>query len=279
MFYFLDVAAELQPSAGCFGIQTVNADSRLGELMMKPIWAFATDTRVIGRTCGMKGIWGSSVAALLVAASSGAFAADLPVKAPYMAPIALYNWTGFYIGGNVGGAWETGTISDSFFGTSFSGSRSGFIGGGQIGYNWQFSPQFVLGVEWMFDGTDLRSDNTFFDAVAFSEKVDWITTVTARLGYAANNWLFYVKGGGGWVHDSGRVTDLANGFSVSLSDTKGGWVVGGGIEYGFTPNWTGKVEYQHLGLEDVTIAGPFVGETVTASRHFDMVTVGLNYKF
>ena len=76
--------------------------------MMKPIWAFATDTRVIGRTCGMKGIWGSSVAALLVAASSGAFAADLPVKAPYMAPIALYNWTGFYIGGNVGGAWETG---------------------------------------------------------------------------------------------------------------------------------------------------------------------------
>ena len=234
----------------------------------------------------MKGIWGSSVAALLVAASSGAFAADLPVKAPYMAPIALYNWTGFYIGGNVGGAWETGTISDDFFGVSFSHTRSGFIGGGQIGYNWQFSPQFVLGVEWMFDGTDLKSDfgpvsDGAGGLLSASEKVDWLTTVTARLGYAANNWLFYVKGGGGWVHDKATVTEVTAGnvFSVSASDTKGGWVVGGGIEYGFTPNWTGKVEYQHLGLEDTSRTGLFTTDTVTLSRHFDMVTVGLNYKF
>ena len=232
----------------------------------------------------MKGIWGSSVAALLVAASSGAFAADLPVKAPYMAPIALYNWTGFYIGGNVGGAWETGTISDDLL--SFSHTRSGFIGGGQIGYNWQFSPQFVLGVEWMFDGTDIRSDTgtvvSPVDGTLLSahEKVDWLTTVTARLGYAANNWLFYVKGGGGWVHDSATLThvDAAGAaFSVGASDTKGGWVVGGGIEYGFTPNWTGRVDYQHLGLENVTSSGPF--DSVALSRHFDMVTVGLNYKF
>jgi outer membrane immunogenic protein len=254
---------------------------------MESVLTFAADTRVKRRTCTMKGIWGSSVAALLVAASSGAFAADLPVKAPYMAPIAYYNWTGFYIGGNVGGAWETGTISDDLFGVSFSHTRSGFIGGGQIGYNWQFSPQFVLGVEWMFDGTDLKSNfgpvaDGFGGLVSASEKVDWLTTVTARLGYAANNWLFYVKGGGGWVHDTARVTDVdanANVVSASISDTKGGWVVGGGIEYGFTPNWTGKVEYQHLGLENVTSAGPFVGESVTLSRHFDMVTVGLNYKF
>jgi outer membrane immunogenic protein len=68
-------------------------------------------------------------------------------------------------------------------------------------------------------------------------------------------------------------------FSVGASDTRGGWVVGGGIEYGFTPNWTGKVEYQHLGLEDVTRSGFFTTDTVTLSRHFDMVTVGLNYKF
>ena|SRR5258707_926187 len=206
---------------------------------MKSVLTFAANTRVKRRTCTMKGIWGSSVAALLVAASSGAFAADLPVKAPYMAPIAYYNWTGFYIGGNVGGAWETGTISDSFFGTSFSNTRSGFIGGGQIGYNWQFSPQFVLGVEWMFDGTDIRSDSGTvavtdpdFGAATLqgTEKVDWLTTVTARLGYAANNWLFYVKGGGGWVHDTARVTEVTTGgvFSVSASDTRGGWVVGGG---------------------------------------------------
>src|SRR6266704_2362367 len=99
----------------------------------------AAGTTITRRTSAMKGIWGSSVGALLVMASSGAFAADLPVKAPAMLPIAVYNWTGFYIGGNVGGAWETSTLTDNLFGVSFSNSRSGFIGGGQIGYNWQVS--------------------------------------------------------------------------------------------------------------------------------------------
>jgi outer membrane immunogenic protein len=220
-----------------------------------------------------------------------ALAADLPVKAPVMAPLPIYyNWTGFYIGGNLGGAWESGSISDDLFGVSFNHTRSGFIGGGQIGYNWQFAPQWVFGVEWMFDGTDIRSDSGTVAVIdpllgpatlSANEKVDWLTTVTARLGYASNNWLFYVKGGGGWVHDSATLTEVTGAgdvFSVSASDTKGGWVVGGGIEYGFTPNWTGKVEYQHLGLEDVSRSG-FFGDTINLSRHFDMVTVGLNYKF
>ena len=240
---------------------------------MKSVLAFAADMQLVRRTCTMKGIWGSSVAALLAMTSSGAFAADLPIrKAPPPLVIPVYNWTGFYIGGNVGGAWEHSTLTDNDFGVSFSNNRSGFIGGGQIGYNWQVSPQFVLGVEWMFDGTDIKSDTTV-DLFRGTEKVNWLTTVTGRLGYAVNNWLFYGKGGGGWVHDTATVTDLVGGGSVSISDTKGGWVAGAGVEYGFTPNWTGKVEYQHLGLEDVSNAG------LTLSRHFDMVTVGLNYKF
>jgi outer membrane immunogenic protein len=231
----------------------------------------------------MKGIWGSSVAALLAMTSSCAFAADLPIrKAPPPLAIPFYNWSGFYIGGNLGGVWETGTISDSIFGTSFSNSRSGFIGGGQIGYNWQVSPQFVLGVEWMFDGTSLSSDATS-GVLTASEKVNWLTTVAGRFGYAANNWLFYVKGGGGWVHDSATLTDVSVPASVSISDTRGGWLLGGGIEYGFTPNWTMRVEYDHLGLGDVTSGGLVIPgrgvDTVTLSRHFDMVTVGLNYKF
>jgi outer membrane immunogenic protein len=234
----------------------------------------------------MKRIWGSSVVALLVAASPSAFAADLPVKtppAPY--PLLVYNWTGFYIGGNLGGAWESGTLTDSFGPTSFRNSRSGFIGGGQIGYNWQVAPQFVLGVEWMFDGTDLSSDSGPItvgrEFLSASENVNWLTTVAARFGYAANNWLFYGKAGGGWVHDTATVTDAigANVFSASISDTRGGWLVGAGIEYGFTPNWTMRIEYDHLGLGDVTSAGPIVGDTLTVSRHFEMVMVGLNYKF
>ena len=238
----------------------------------------------------VKGIWVSSVAALLVGVSSGAFAADLAIrKAPPPPPIIpVYNWTGFYIGGNVGGAWETGTITDNLFDVSFSRTRSGFIGGGQVGYNWQVSPNWVVGVEGMFDGTDIRSDTSTVvlangDVISASAKTDWIATVGARLGYAANNWLFYGKGGGGWVHDSATVTDVvaATGdvFSVSVSDTRGGWMAGGGIEYGFTPNWTARVDYTHIGLSDVTNTGLFVNDTITLSRHFDMVTFGINYKF
>src|SRR5215472_13057970 len=107
----------------------------------------------------MKGTWGSSIAAFSVITSSGAFAADMLVrKAPPAPPpviVPLYNWTGFYIGGNLGGAWTSGTLTDNFTGARFTGNHSGFIGGGQIGYNWQVAPLFVLGVEGMFDGASI----------------------------------------------------------------------------------------------------------------------------
>ena len=240
-------------------------------------------------------VWSVSAAALLVAASSGAFAADLAIRKapPAPIPVPIYNWTGFYIGGNVGGAWESGTITDDFTGASFSNTRSGFIGGGQIGYNWQVSPNWVLGVEWMFDGTSIRSDTatvtlptpllggpTTFSA---SSNVDWVTTIGARFGYAVNNWLWYGKAGGGWVRNSVTVNDVTDGLSVSVSETKGGWMAGGGIEYGFTPNWTAGVDYTHIGLSNVTDTGfvgfGFVGDTITLQRHFDMVTARINYKF
>ena len=223
----------------------------------------------------MKGLLGSSVAALLVVASSGALAADM--ARPMMMAPPVYNWTGLYIGGNLGGGWETATVSDSLFGGSISNKRSGFIGGGQVGYNWQLSPQFVLGVEWMFDGTDISS-NASGPFLSANQRVDWIDSVAARFGYAENNWLFYGKAGGGWVHDSVTLTSVATGFSVGASDTKGGWLLGAGIEYGFTPNWTMRLEYDYLGLDNVSLTGPFLGDTVTLSRHFDMLTVGLNYK-
>jgi outer membrane immunogenic protein len=86
-------------------------------------------------------------------------------------------------------------------------------------------------------------------------KTDWIATVAARFGYAANNSLFCGKASGGWVHNSGRVTEVTavgNVFSVNASNTNSGWLVGGGVEYGFTPNWTMRVEYDHLGLSNLT---------------------------
>jgi outer membrane immunogenic protein len=235
----------------------------------------------------MKRIWLSTAAGTaLLATSLGVFAADMSRPAYAPPPImSLYNWTGFYVGGNLGGAWAGGTLTDNFSGASFTGNNSGFIGGGQIGYNWQVSPQFVLGVEWMFDGTSIsKSSNaiTIFngDVLQGSASTDWVSTLAARFGYAANNLLYYGKAGGGWVQNSATVTDLTTGASLSNSNTNSGWLLGAGIEYGWTPNWTMKLEYDYLSLDNWTRSSPlFVGDTVTLSRHIDMFTFGMNYKF
>lgn len=227
-----------------------------------------------------------AVAAVLMLASPASFAADLPIRAPAAPPAPapipyVYNWTGFYIGGNAGGAWQQNRVTDTFSESSFDFNRSGFAGGGQIGYNWQIAPQLVIGVDATFDATDLKG-STSNGLVAASSKADWITTVAARFGVPMNNWLFYGKAGGGWVHDSLSVTDLtgaAEFLNVSTSRTQGGWLAGAGIEYGITPNWTVGVEYNHLGLDSVTTPGLSIFDTVTSSRRFDLVTARLNYKF
>jgi outer membrane immunogenic protein len=220
--------------------------------------------------------------------TSSAFAADLRVRRQPPPPPPLppyYNWTGFYVGGNLGGAWASGTLTDSFSGASFSVDHSGFIGGGQLGYNWQVAPQFVLGVEWMFDGTSIRKLGaaTIFngDVVQGSANTDWVSTLAARFGYAAaNNVLFYGKAGGGWVRNSASVTDLTTGASIGSSNTNSGWLLGFGIEDALSPEWTVKMEYDHLGLDSLTRFSPlFVGDSVTLSREINMFTVGMNYRF
>jgi len=274
---------------------------------MNSVPTFAADAPPLQRAHATKGIWTSSIAALLAVTFSGAFAADAPVvRTPAAMPRAalppagvtppfvppFYNWTGFYIGGNLGFARESSTLTDNRFDVAFDKVRSGFIAGGQIGYNWQISPQFVVGIEWMFDGTNINSDT---DTVLVSDgagrlvtlqgntTVDWISTLAARFGWAAYNWLFYAKAGTGWVHDTATVADSTDGITVSAADTRGGWLLGAGIEYGFTPNWSARVEWDHLGLADVTRPGfinPVVPvDTVTFSRHFDLLTFGLNYRF
>ena len=243
-------------------------------------------------------ILASGVALFFVVASPCAFAADVPARGPagglpaapspyppfpYSSPY-YYNWTGFYVGGNLGIAWDTSTLNDDFFEASFSTSSSGFVGGGQVGYNWQISPQFVVGVEWMLDGTSISSDNRTFSGLggtplAANENIDWVMTLAARFGWTANNWLFYGKAGGGWVHESETLINLANGFANSNSDTRSGWLLGFGIEYGFAPRWTARVEWDHIGLGDETIVGFTPGDAVVLSRQFDMLTFGVNYRF
>jgi outer membrane immunogenic protein len=237
----------------------------------------------------------------LIAISGGtAFAADLPPAPParapaYVQPIApVFTWTGFYIGGNLGAAWTQGKLSDSF-GNSWSNSQQAvFTGGGQVGANYQIN-WAVIGVEADFDwlANNHNSSNAVFLApigpVQFSANNRWITTLAARFGVAADTWLFYAKGGAGWVGvDNPTITNVATGGSISVSNSNSnvGWLAGGGIEWAFAPNWTTRLEYDFLGLSSksytVTAPGfPAINNDVLtlSNRDVQTLTVGLNYLF
>jgi outer membrane immunogenic protein len=225
-------------------------------------------------------------------------AADMHVKAPPrpVAPPPPFSWTGFYIGGNVGAAWRQHDVFDNRFGMDFDNSNNAvFIAGGQLGANYQFDNAVVLGFEGDFDwvGRNNNSAQVFVVPtvgtfqVTPSDNNRFVATVAARLGVAAyDRWLFYVKGGGGWVgeHDF-NITNVTTGLSMSSSNgaTNSGWLVGGGIEWAFATNWSGKIEYDFLGLTDRTFivpTGVLAGDTFTThDRNLQMVKFGINYRF
>jgi outer membrane immunogenic protein len=222
-------------------------------------------------------------------------AADLHVKAKPPAPVPPpFSWTGFYIGGNLGGAWFKNDVTDSFFGLNFNnGNNNGvFIGGGQVGFNYQVS-NLVWGVEWHFDGASNNNNgNGVFvpipgQTVQVTANDRWVTTFAARLGLAYDRVLFYVKGGGGWVGFNGfTVANLNTGasFTGSGSSTDSGWLAGGGLEWAFADNWSLRFEYDYLGLGSRTFTIPagfpfLAGDTfTTGNRNLQMATVGINYR-
>jgi outer membrane immunogenic protein len=241
----------------------------------------------------------ASLSVLLVS-SWAANAADMHVKAPPAAPKPPpFSWTGFYFGGNFGGAWPQRDVTDSVFGLNFSPGNSNngvLIGGGQVGFNYQVD-SFVLGVEGDFDwaGNNQNASNGVvvpgvglghtFQVTANNR---WVTTVAARFGVAVSQALFYAKAGGGWVGANGfTVTDLTTGasFTGSSGTTASGWLVGGGLEWALTDNWSAKFEYDYLGLGNRTFVVPagspfFAGDTfTTGNRSVQMAKVGINYRF
>src|SRR5215831_17423849 len=218
--------------------------------------------------------------------------------APYAPPSPVYapppfSWTGFYVGANIGGAWAHRDVADTFLGVDFGGgnNRGVFIGGGQLGYNWQVG-YAVLGIEADFDGA-ANNNNTgtvFIPSVGTIQVTSnnrWITTVAGRFGVTNGPWLFYGKAGGGWVgNEDFTITNLTTGASITASNNKNsGWLVGAGIEWAFAPNWSAKVEYNFLGLDDRTFIAPagfqrLAGDTFfVRNRDIQMVKVGINYLF
>jgi outer membrane immunogenic protein len=218
----------------------------------------------------------ASVAALGIVAAGAASAADLPSrKGPVVAPVyvPVFTWTGFYVGVNAGYAW--GNVNAGTFGTTRTisiGDLDGFVGGGQIGYNYQMG-QFVLGVEADIQGADLNTgSNAFGDRV----RTEYFGTVRARVGLAFDRFLPYITGG--WAYGNVKTTIGAVGPFIGGSTDKshtGGYALGAGLEYAFTNNWTAKVEYLYvdLGEKNVFDSGVKVG------TDFSVVRAGLNYKF
>ena len=261
-----------------------------------------------------------ATAALSVLAAAPAVAADLAArpytKAPAFIPAPIYNWTGFYIGGNAGyGFSDRDTISttgqvlanvNNVIGGARPGSvnlnRDGFVGGGQIGYNWQTSPNFVFGLEADIQYTDFNRSITVItpplgSTVAtlsntFSSRMDYFGTVRGRIGYTWGATMLYGTGGFayGEVENSAVFTGPGGGVAQFVGrnkDIRTGYTVGGGIEHMFTPNWSVKAEYLYYDLGSSTInvnviPGSGGGGTGYDSRFRNdghIVRAGLNYKF
>jgi outer membrane immunogenic protein len=258
----------------------------------------------------------AAAAALL---STAAQSADLPAraytKAPPIAP--AWSWTGLYIGGNVGWSQTKSDFSTTqipggfsgfaassvpFFAALGSGSskRDGFTGGGQIGYNYQFAPTWVVGVEADIDGLSSQKPAIFGAGTTpggtpianFTNSLDaqWIATVRGRLGYTFDRSLIYVTGGlavlGSEYSQTFHATGVAPAIAPSESQTTAGWTIGGGWEYAVTNNWSVKGEYLYARFENIAVNNRlFPGTAFTdvfnskANVDFQTVRVGANYRF
>jgi len=276
------------------------------------IRSFRTHTEGIA----VKNIYITRVALILALFAGSAFAADLPSrKAPPYAPPPPPPpplWTGFYAGLNAGGTWsESNSVTTSAGVVQFcrpdqicgagaeaaamsalgasgvhSLSNSGFIGGGQIGYNWQFNNVFVVGLEADIQGvagangsansasvasvptpTSARAA-TIGTALSVTKSLDYLGTVRGRLGYLVTPTLLAYATGGlayGGVSSSTNIFQsglpgfgniaLAFGSAGDFSDTRFGYTVGGGLEWMFLPNWSAKLEYLYYDLGNVSYSG------------------------
>lgn len=215
----------------------------------------------------MKKILLSGVAALGILAAGAASAADLPSrKGPVVAPIYVpaFTWTGFYVGANAGYAW--GNVNAN--GIANVGDLDGFTGGGQVGYNYQMG-QFVLGAEADFQGADLNTGNNLG---LVRVKTEYYGTVRARVGVAFDRFMPYITGG--WAYGNVKTSIPALAFSTDRTHAAG-YALGAGLEYAFTNNLIGGVEYMYVDLGEKRI----LNTATKVGTDFSVVRARLSYKF
>ena len=235
-------------------------------------------------------------AAGTIALAGSAFAADLPSRrapAPYIAPPPVFTWTGFYIGLNAGAAFRNNNNNgNNFFNGGFGGNNNGnnvaFVGGGQIGYNWQTGP-IVFGLE-----TDAQyrsafggNNNNGFFGGNNARNDGFLGTARGRIGYAFSP-MFMVYATGGAAYGNTFANNNNNNFFFggfggfggnNNNNFRVGYTVGGGVEYAFTPNWSVKAEYLFVDLGRTNQANlfGFGGGNNRSQAH--VARLGVNYKF
>jgi outer membrane immunogenic protein len=244
----------------------------------------------------MKKLLLATVAGMALVAAGSANAADLGPRPAYKAPAPVaapvpWSWTGFYIGAHIGSAWASedwlaNEPGDPFNGKSIAnGTLNGFLGGFQAGYNYQIN-WVVVGVEGDFSWADVKGHlgGIFcFEEFVCKSRKEWFATFTGRIGGTIDHALLYVKGGVAWVHDKHDIS--FEGFPLTLTDdgTRTGWTWGAGIEYAFTPHWSGKIEYDYMDFgtrttgacEGSDCENPFADIV----QRVHMVKAGVNYRF
>jgi len=265
----------------------------------------------------MKKILLGSVATGALIAAGSANAADLgprpAYKAPPMvAPVPVFSWTGCFVGAHGGWGWGKKDVSNRFVsggnrgpGTHVELGSSGFdtsgaIFGGQIGCDYQFAGNWVIGIQGDFAGMRLASgieplavsSGSHEESNNIHVRTDWLASITGRLGFTG--WiprtLLYVRGGGAWVRDRWDIIDVdfinstgGGSESQSISQTRTGWTIGGGIEYAIAPNWSVFAEFNHydFGTKKLFHASNSVGHSfdIDTKQRIEAVRLGVNYRF
>ncbi len=219
----------------------------------------------------------AGIAGLALVAAVPAFAADLPVEMPVKATFAQrFTWTSCYIGMHAGGAWQDNTVTDPVLlvqdnvnlggpgfttgPTTVDVNEKGIVVGGQLGCDYEFPSNFVLGVEGAASGSTMKGDRLIAlrdsppDTELLTIKTDFIPALTGRVGYAAGPWLLYAKGGMAWANSSYSLTGNFGGagaivpaipFDFEGLGSRLGWTAGAGVEWLFAPDWSVRLEYDY----------------------------------
>jgi outer membrane immunogenic protein len=236
-----------------------------------------------------------------------ALAADLGAKTPLSGPVPAFSWSSCYFGLHAGGGFASKDITDpvqlaqdSILGAGTTAgattahlSPSGAVIGGQLGCDYQFAPNWVVGVEGAASGATMKASTSVGlpagfpgDQALVSSRTDFLPSVTGRLGYAIDHTLFYGKAGVAWASDKYTVADSlqGTGFGFEGFDTRTGWTAGAGVEWAFSCNWSVNLEYDYydyysFGSGTTTLSDTIYGfpGQLDAKQSIQVVKAGLNF--